>query len=90
MMDAKISLVSLVIMFAVRPICAQDDLFKMSSVSPDYSDVTWAPEHLKSLLTQLFVQQLLGANEKGNIEEPIIVHFLEESTASNADSVFMS
>ena len=34
MMDAKIWMVSLIIMFAVPPICAQDAIFKMSSMSP--------------------------------------------------------
>ena len=29
-----------------------------------YSDDTWASKHLKSLATQLFVQQLLQANNK--------------------------
>ena len=35
-MDTKIWMVSLIIMFAVRPICAQDAIFKMSSVSPGW------------------------------------------------------
>ena len=35
LMDAKIWIISLIIMFAVHPICAQDAIFKMSSVSPD-------------------------------------------------------
>ena len=35
LMDAKISIVTKIIMFAVRPICTQDAIFKMSSVSPD-------------------------------------------------------
>ena len=35
LMDTKIWIVSLIIMFAVRPICTQDAIFKMSSVSPD-------------------------------------------------------
>ena len=34
-MDAKIWMVPLIIMFTVRPICAQDTIFKMSSVSPE-------------------------------------------------------
>ena len=33
--DAKIWIVSLMIMFAVRPVWAQDAIFKMSSVSPE-------------------------------------------------------
>ena len=35
-MDAKIWMTSLIIMFAVRPICVQDSIFKMSSESPGY------------------------------------------------------
>ena len=35
LMDAKIWMTSLIIMFAVRPTCVQDSLFKMSSESPD-------------------------------------------------------
>ena len=35
LMDAKISIVTKIIMFAVRPMCTQDAIFKMSSVSPD-------------------------------------------------------
>ena len=34
LMDAKIWMTSLMIMFAVRPTCVQDSLFKMSSESP--------------------------------------------------------
>ena len=34
LMDAKIWMVSLIIMFAVRPICTRDAIFKISSVSP--------------------------------------------------------
>ena len=34
LMDAKIWMTSLIIMFAVRPTCVQDSLFKMSSESP--------------------------------------------------------
>ena len=34
-MDAKIWMISLIIMLAVRPICVQDSFFKMSSSSPD-------------------------------------------------------
>ena len=36
LMDAKIWMTSLIIMFAVRPTCVQDSLFKMSSESPVY------------------------------------------------------
>ena len=35
LMDAKTWMTSLIIMFAVRPICLQDSIFKMSSESPD-------------------------------------------------------
>ena len=35
LMDAKIWMTSLIIMFAVRPTCVQDSLFKMSSESPE-------------------------------------------------------
>ena len=34
LMDAKTRMASLIIMFAVRPICVQDSIFKMSSESP--------------------------------------------------------
>ena len=34
LMDAKTRMTSLIIMFAVRPICVQDSIFKMSSESP--------------------------------------------------------
>ena len=34
LMDAKIWMVTLIIMFAVSPICTQNAIFKMSSVSP--------------------------------------------------------
>ena len=34
LMDSKIWMVSLIIMFAVRPICTRDAIFKISSVSP--------------------------------------------------------
>ena len=34
LMDSKIWMTSLIIMFAVRPTCVQDSLFKMSSESP--------------------------------------------------------
>ena len=34
LMDSKIWMTSLIIMFAVRPTCVQDSLFKMSSKSP--------------------------------------------------------
>ena len=34
-MDAKIRMAPLIIMFAVRPTCAQDSIFKMSSESPE-------------------------------------------------------
>ena len=37
-MDAKIWMISLIIMFAVRPICVQDSIFKMSGASPVWSD----------------------------------------------------
>ena len=36
LMDAKIWMASLIIMFAVRPICVQDSIFKMSSESPEH------------------------------------------------------
>ena len=35
LMDAKIWMAPLMIMFAVRPICVQDSIFKMSGESPD-------------------------------------------------------
>ena len=35
LMDAKTSMISLIIMFAVHPICVQDSIFKMSSESSD-------------------------------------------------------
>ena len=42
LMDAKIWMTSLIIMFAVRPTCVQDSLFKMSSESPALSlDPHW-------------------------------------------------
>ena len=34
LMDAKTRMASLIIIFAVRPICVQDSIFKMSSESP--------------------------------------------------------
>ena len=40
LMDAKIWMTSLIIMFAVRPICVQDSIFKMCSESPAWS-VLW-------------------------------------------------
>ena len=40
LMDAKIWMLSLIIMFAVHLICAKDTIFKMSSVSPEYSMVS--------------------------------------------------
>ena len=41
LMDAKIWMTSLIIMFAVRPTCVQDSLFKMSSESPDLCLNSW-------------------------------------------------
>ena len=35
-MDAKIWMISLIIMLAVCPICVQDSIFKMSGASPDH------------------------------------------------------
>ena len=35
LMDAKIQMISLIIMFAVHPICIQDSIFKISSTSHD-------------------------------------------------------
>ena len=43
LMDAKIWMTSLIIMFAVRPICVQDSIFKMSSESPAYD--LWLFKH---------------------------------------------
>ena len=37
LMDAKIWMTSLIIMFAMHPICVQDSIFKMSSESPGHS-----------------------------------------------------
>ena len=43
LMDAKIWMTSLIIMFAVRAICIQDSIFKMSSESPGHTRPTLAP-----------------------------------------------
>ena len=41
------------------------------------TDVTWTPLRLESPATRLFIQQLMCANDKDNIEAP---QLLEEST----------
>ena len=33
-----------------------------------YSDITWAPRHIKSLATQLFIQQFVEATNKESME----------------------
>ena len=41
LMDTKIWMTYLIIMFAVCPICVQDSIFIMSSESPEYVDLWW-------------------------------------------------
>ena len=48
-MDTKIWMISLILMFAVRPICVQDSIFKMSSTSPAEHQQSFEDRHLFSV-----------------------------------------
>ena len=51
LMDAKTWMTSLIIMFAVRPICVQDSIFKMSSESPEFgSDNGLVPSRRQAII----------------------------------------
>ena len=52
LMDTNIWIISLKIMFAVRPICAQDAIFKMSSVSPADTVFQRPARHFKAMNTR--------------------------------------
>ena len=47
--DANIWMISMIIMFAVRPMCIQNSIFKMSDASPSLPELMLTPCHLEPL-----------------------------------------
>ena len=65
-----------------------------------YSDIAWAPQHLISLATQLFVEYLIQADNKTNMKalhywpicegNPLVTSGFPSQRDSNAGSISMS
>ena len=67
LMDAKISMISLIIVFAMHPICFQDFIFKMSSTSPGNH---WQFDYLFNSLFELSTRNVKALNHWHLSREP--------------------